>query len=117
MDMRRHLIRLITLSVLEEMGDRYEGVIAEVIEEPVRNKFKGTKNLEPVIVFGDGWRYVPNIAARRALIGFWGSETDDWIGRRLIVFRTPMQRKDAKSETTITRWEKRVMLPLGSGRS
>jgi hypothetical protein len=52
------------------MGDRYEGRIEAVVEERINNKFKGKKELEPVIVFDDGWRMCPNIGQRRACVGF-----------------------------------------------
>jgi hypothetical protein len=112
MDMTRHLRRWLNDKALSEnFGDSYEGRIAEVTEEVIRNRFKGTKQLEPVVVFEDGWRLLPNINQRRALIEFFGPETEEWRGRRLVVFRHSIQKINPETGLVKQTFEKRVMLP------
>jgi hypothetical protein len=110
MDMRRHLRRWLNDAALREMHDRYEGRITSATEELIRNRFTAEKQLEPVISFDDGFRMIPNVGQRRQLIEFWGANTEDWIGRTLIVFRHRVERKDANGDT-VERWQKSVMLP------
>ena len=93
MDMRRHLKHCLTNGDLEQMGGKYEGVIAEVIEEVMRNAYTTERRTQPVILFPDGQRIVPNIGMRQALINGFGSETDHWVGRRIRIFLRPMVRK------------------------
>jgi hypothetical protein len=66
--------------MLREMGDTYEGRIATVTEETIRNRYTAQKQREPVITFEDGWRLLPNINQRRALIAFFGPNSEDWLG-------------------------------------
>jgi hypothetical protein len=114
MDMTRHLRRWLNDKALsEQFEDHYEGRISDVAEEVIRNRFTGVKQLEPVVMFDDGWRLVPNISQRRALIEFFGSETDGWKGQRLVVFRHSIQRTNADGTVKRT-WEKRVSLPAKS---
>ena len=65
MDMRRHLKRWLNEGELQEMGGSYEGRISAVVEEELRNRFTVQREVQPVIVFADGWRIVPNIGMRR----------------------------------------------------
>jgi len=111
MDMTRHLRRWLNENALREMGDTYEGRISDVVEERIRNRFTAQKSLEPVIVFDDGWRLIPNITQRRALVEFWGADTSDWVGRRLVVFRHREERPDDATGLVKVKWEKRVALP------
>lgn len=110
MDMRRHLHKWLNNDTLREMGDHYEGRIRDVVEEKLNNRFKGKKALEPVITFEDGWRLCPNISQRRALVELWGPDTEEWLGRRLTVYRQRIERPGADGLTRIT-YEKRVALP------
>jgi hypothetical protein len=110
MDMKRYLRRWLTDAELRRLGDRYEGVIAEILEERLRNRFTGTKEAQPVIVFDDGYRLVPNLGMRQALIEFWGRESADWTGRRLIVFRRAVEQRGADGETKTT-YQRAVMRP------
>jgi hypothetical protein len=111
MDMRRHLRRWLNDAELQRLGDRHEGTIASVTEEEIRNRFTATRQFEPVITFEDGWRVVPNISMRRALVEALGPETDSWIGRRIVVHRHAVDRTDEKTGTTKRRWQKRVYFP------
>ena len=97
------------------MSDSYEGIIADVIEQPVRNRFTATRELEPVIVFEDGWRLIPNIGMRQTLVEFFGWETDAWVGRRIVVYRTKTDRVDRQTGEVRSRYEKRVRLPGTEG--
>ena len=111
--MTRHLRRWLNDKALSEhFNDSYEGRIDAVTEEVIRNRFTGTKQLEPVVIFDDGWRLLPNINQRRALIEFFGPETEEWIGCRLGVYRHCIQRPDAKIGLVKQTWEKRVRLPV-----
>jgi hypothetical protein len=111
MDMTRHLRRWLNDKALRELGDVYDGRIASVTEETIRNKFTAQKQLEPVITFEDGWRLLPNITQRRTLIEFFGPETEEWIGQRVVVFRHYIQKPDPKTGLIKESWEKRVKLP------
>jgi hypothetical protein len=113
MDMTRHLRRWLNDKVLREMGDTYQGRIVSVTEEQIKNRFKKYEiQLEPVITFEDGWRLIPNITQRKGLIEMFGSETDDWIGCEVIVFRHRGQKTDSKTGLTKEITEKRVRLPI-----
>ncbi len=87
MDMSRHVPCWINNPELQRLGGRYEGTIARVIEQVVHNRFrpKAEKQPEPVIVFADAYRLVPNITMRRLLMERFGPETDAWVGERLVV--------------------------------
>lgn len=111
MDMTKFLKRYLNNAALEQMDDRFEDVIDDVVEEVIRNPYNGNKQPEPVLVFMSNWRLIPNVAMRRALIGFFGEDSADWIGRRVVVYRRPVQRVDAKTGEQTTRFEKAVMLP------
>ena len=110
-DMRRHLRRWLDNAVLRELGDRYEGIIANVVERTLRNRFTCTRELQPVIEFEDGLRLVPNITMRRTLIEFFGADTEGWIGRRVVVYRHRVERTDPDSGKVLERFEKRAMRP------
>lgn len=116
MDMTKHLRRWLNLDSLRlEFDGRYEGRISDVIEEKLNNHFKGEKGLEPVLVFSDGWRLCPNLSQRRALIEFWGKDTNDWIGRELVVFLSLVEKRHPKTNEVVrTTWEKRVCLPAAA---
>ncbi len=107
MDMRRHLKHWLNDSELQEMGGAYEGVIAEVVEEQVRNRFTTQREVQPVIVFLDGWRIVPNIGMRRTLVEMFGPETDDWVERRIRIVRRRVARTSTDGEMR-ERYEKAV---------
>lgn len=107
-DMTRHLRRWLNDTALRKFGGTYEGIIADVVEEPIRNRFTWVKQTEPVIVFEDGWRVIPNITMRKTLIEFWGANTEDWIGQRLEVFRHRIEFHDPETGVLKDRWEKRV---------
>src|SRR5262245_14469278 len=106
--MSKHLPRWLNDSALCGMGGRYEGVVAQVVEERVRNRFKRDVHgkpivaSEPVIVFEDGWRLVPNIGMRKVMIDAFGLDSDGWIGRRLVI--------DRQLNDGTNKWEKRVQV-------
>ena len=93
MDMRRHLKRRMTNHDLEQMGDTYHGVIADVVVEEMRNIYTTKYEEQPVIVFEDGWQLVPNLGIRRDLTDWLGFESDNWIGASIRIFLRPMTRK------------------------
>lgn len=111
MDMNRHLRRWLNDRTLRELGDAYDGVIASVSEEMIRNRFTAEKKLEPVITFEDGWRLLPNISQRRALIQFFGADTGEWVGQRVVVYRHRVTQTDQETGAVRDSWEKRVRLP------
>ncbi len=106
MDMRRHLKRWLNDADLRNMGGSYEGTISAVVEEETRNRFTTQRTVQPVIVFTDGYRIVPNIGMRRTLVESYGAETDSWVDKRIRVFRRPMTRRD--SVKAQSRFEKAV---------
>ena len=106
MDMRRHLrSHFVTNADLEVKGGSFESIIAEVLEEEMQNRYRGQRELQPVIVFEDGKRLVPNMGIRHELIEALGEESDGWIGRRIRVFLRPVPRKSGQGAAT-TRFEK-----------
>ena len=54
MDMARHLRRWLNETSLRELGGVYEGRIADVTEEKLRNRYTAQHQLQPVITFDDG---------------------------------------------------------------
>jgi hypothetical protein len=86
MDMTRYLKPYLTVPVLEALGGEYEGIIAEVVNERLRNRFKATSSDEPVIVFQDGKRLVLNKAMLQASLCWFGEDSARWPGRRIRVF-------------------------------
>lgn len=111
MDMTRFLKHLLNDRELARMGGRYEGRIVGVTVESMRNKFRFTTGEEPVIVFEDGWRLVPNYGMRLALIQTFGDESDGWIGRSIIVYRHKVEKTNAQVGEIAGRWVRRIMFP------
>jgi len=104
MDMRRHLRRSLNVPDLQGLGGCYEGRIADVTEQEVRNRFTTKKEKQPVIVFEDGYHIIPNFGMRRALVERFGSETELWRGERLrIVLRNLPRGKDSQGSSSWTR--------------
>ena len=46
-------------------------------EEETRNRFTCERKKELVVTFGDGWKWIPSLTARRALVWWFGSESDN----------------------------------------
>jgi hypothetical protein len=111
MDMTRFLKHLLNNRELARMGGRYEGRIAGVTAEFMRNKFKGTTGEEPVILFEDGWRLVPNYSMRQALIQTFGEESNEWIGRSIIVYLHKVEKTNVQAGEIAGRWVRRIMFP------
>ena len=53
MDMRKHLRRWLNHRELEQMGGRYDGIVAAVAEQNVRNRFTAQREAQPVIRFAE----------------------------------------------------------------
>jgi len=68
-------------------------VIAAVEEQPIRNKWKMETSLEDVLVFDDGKQLVLSHSTRLELIGRFGSESDDWIGKSISLGTRAAERK------------------------
>jgi len=111
MDMTRHLRRYINLPELEKLDGYYEGVIADVTEQPLRNRFTYRKEVNPIILFEDGYCTVPNNGMRRALIEEFGKETDLWKGRSIIVASRPVSESQQQEEQRSARKQKCVIFP------
>lgn len=109
--MAKHIPRWLNEAALREMGDRFEGRIVDVVEQRIHNKYSKTSQMEPVLVFDTGHRLIPNIAQRKALVEFFGPDTRDWHGRRLVVFLGVVERTDKATGLLKVRYEKRVALP------
>lgn len=86
MDMTRYLKPYLTVPELEAMGGEYDGVIASVTNEEIRNRYKGQKSNEPVVSFDDGKRLVLNAGMLRACLSWFGADSTNWIGRRIRLF-------------------------------
>ncbi len=108
--MSRHLKNWINDAELQRRDGRYTGIIANVVEEEVRNRYTARREVQPVVEFDDGWRIIPNLSMRRALIEIFGTpETTRWIGRRIVIFRRRVERTDRASGEIRERFEKAVM--------
>lgn len=117
MDVSKFLRRWLNDRVLAEMpGEAYEGVISEVCEERIRNRFTGAKTLELVLRFQDGWLLAPNLTQKMALVSFWGNDSQDWLGHRLLVFRARVEHVNKETGLLKVRWDKRVALPTAAVR-
>lgn len=111
MDMSRHLKKWLNDQALRELGDVFDGRIVDVVEETIRNRYTAQKTLEPVIVFEDGWRLIPNLTQRTVLVKLFGSDSEDWIGRRVRIFRFAKEHTDKSTGLVKITYEKRVTLP------
>ena len=74
------------MKAIEALGGDYEGVIASVDQEDLRNNYRARKSTEPVISFLDGKRLVLNTGMLRQCIEWFGPGSEVWIGRRVRVF-------------------------------
>lgn len=115
-DMTRHLQPWLTDKALAEMGGEYEGVVAGVSEEYIRNRFTAQRSLEVVITFDDGHRLIPNKTVLQKFITWFGAESDAWVGRRVRVYRRQVQVPNAKGELR-TRWQRDVVVEDAHARS
>ena len=86
MDMTRLLKPYLNVSQLEALGGAYDGVIAAVSSQLLRNKFRAEMSEEAVVSFLDGTRLVLNKTMLRQCIEWFGAESEHWIGRRVSVF-------------------------------
>lgn len=111
MDMTKFLKQLLNDRELARLGGRYQGTIAAVHVEAMRNLFKNTTAEEPVIVFEDGWRLVPNYGMRVLLIEHFGAESDEWIGRTVVVVRHLVDETNRRKGEIVGRWVKRIVFP------
>jgi hypothetical protein len=110
-DMRRHLRRWLNDTELIRRGGRYEGIIENVLEETVRNRFTAQREQVPVIVFADGWRIIPNLSMRTELIEIFGPQSDEWLGRRLTIFRRRIEQRDRTTGEIRERFQKAIYVP------
>lgn len=106
MDMRKKLGKSLSGQTLHAMGDRYEGIIAAVEDKALRNRFTTRTEIEPVIEFEDGMQIVLNRGMRYELIERFGPESDDWIGKPLVVSCRRVERTDSKTGELIVAWQK-----------
>jgi hypothetical protein len=113
MDMTAFLHRKITNAVLLARHEwRYEGRITRVEVQQVFNQWKYTKDeLVPVIMFEDGYEWIPNLGARNDLTKAWGADTDFWIGRYVAIYLKKQVRIDKKSGEAVEKLVK-VAEPL-----
>ena len=86
MDMGRFVRRMLNRAELMQMSGQYEGVIAEVVEEEVRNSYKRATEVVPMIRFEDGECVIPNIGMRKTLIDALGTDTEAYVGVRVMVY-------------------------------
>jgi hypothetical protein len=110
-DVTKHLRRWLTNDVLATFDDVYEGTIVAVTEQRVRNRFTGKHADELVVTFADRWQWIPNLTARRSLVGWFGVESDDWLGRRVQVIRKSIERIDRATGEVKVRHERIVACP------
>ena len=92
----------IDLEKLEEWGGSYEDIIVDVVAEEMRNPFTTEDELNPVIVFQDGWRIVlTTVGMHDVLEAHYGYETDAWVDSHIRLFRRPNPRKPGDDEKAV----------------
>lgn len=105
-DMSRHLKQWLTDRALVDLGGEFEGVVAMVTEELIRNRFTAQRSMEVVVAFDEsGYRLILNKGMLTKFIGWFGPESDNWIGRRIRVFRRLVESPNAKGEVR-SRWQR-----------
>ena len=81
MDMTQFDVRALTnTTLLEHFAGHYVGTIDHVELDEVNNRFLGEKVKVPVLYFEDGWQWIPNASARKALKASMGTESDRYVG-------------------------------------
>jgi hypothetical protein len=109
MDISKYTIKWLTAAALTKMdGERYEGVIDDVREQVLLNKYTLVKEVQPVIVFVDSWQIVPNQQMRHALREKWGSETIKWTGRRVVIFQRQGRKALTFPDADVLSWRGRT---------
>jgi hypothetical protein len=103
--MTRKMGPWLTGAAVHAMGDRYDGIIAAVEEQEVRNRWTTRTSLEDVVVFGDGKRLVLSHGMRLELIARFGSESNDWLGQPISLGTRAAERKGQVS------WERFLYPP------
>ena len=105
-DMTRYRKKWLTDGELEKIGGEFEGVVESVTEELIRNKFKAQRSREPVVGFDQGgYRLVLNATLLDKFIRWFGAESDDWIGRRVRIYRRLVEVRNSKGELR-SRWQR-----------
>lgn len=90
-DMSRYLKQWLTNEVLLSLGGEFEGVIAEVTEEVLRSPFSAQRTSHVVVTFLEGgYRLVLNKTNLKAMLLWFGNESENWTGRRVWVHLRPM---------------------------
>lgn len=108
--MTRFLRRSLTNEVLQgRPAMSYDGQIARVVEQKVFNKHKYTKDEQVLVIeFEDGWTWIPNRRALKALIAAVGTESGALVGRRIRVFLKAVTRTEVGSGRLVEKLEKFV---------
>lgn len=106
MDMRTKLGIWLTGETVHAMGDRYEGVIAEVAEQMVRNRFTTKTGPVLVVVFTDCKQLVLNRTMQFELMERFGHNSDHWLGETIVVGCRRVERADSKTGQPIVSWQK-----------
>ena len=83
----------LTGAAIHALGDRYDGRVADVREQPIRNKWTMQTSVEAVLVFDDGKQLVLSHGMLVELMGRFGSESDDWVGHSISLGTRPAERK------------------------
>ena len=112
MDVTKHLSPWLTLDVLRtRFNDVYEGTVTAVVEEELRHPKTYQRYIGLVLVFDDGRRYGPAKTALRAIVGWWGTESDAWVGRTIQIVRKRIERTSKKTGEVTVRYERVVACP------
>lgn len=115
-DMTRHLKRWLTDKALAEIGGEFEGVIASVSEEEIRNRFTAQKSVEPVITFSEGgYKLVLGKTNLQKMINWFGPESNDWVSRRIRIFRQQVESRNAEGLIRV-RWQRSILCEDPSAR-
>ena len=108
MNLTRYLKQFLTVPLLQAMGGEYEGIIADVREECLRNRFKAASEEQAVVVFTDGKRLVLNKTMLLACIRWFGDDSKNFIGRRIRVFLREVATESRKTGQRRVVWQRAI---------
>jgi hypothetical protein len=110
-----HLMTSEYLSNAALQQQAFVGVIEDANEDEVFHRWTGTRKPVIVVTFVDSpVRWIPNGANLRTLVALWGSESDAWKGKRIVVSLRKIEHKNKKTGEVAVRYERIVESAEGS---
>ena len=108
MDMTRFLKSYLNVPELQKLGGTYEGVIENVTEAEIRNRFTTRTTKEPVLEFEDGRRMVLNLTMLKECIGALGADSTSWSGQAVRVSLQRIETQNHTSAETRVAWHRKI---------